>query len=69
MSIGTDDENASTSEGEGFSSKDDLQKASMPAPRRPRPQKHNSLGKSSLQRYAVGARGRITDTGEWIVSI
>uniref|UniRef100_A0A9J2Q8X3 C2 domain-containing protein n=1 Tax=Ascaris lumbricoides TaxID=6252 RepID=A0A9J2Q8X3_ASCLU len=64
MSIGTDDENASTSEGEGFSSKDDLQKASMPAPRRPRPQKHNSLGKSSLQRYAVGARGRITDTEE-----
>uniref|UniRef100_A0A915BJC1 Rabphilin-1 n=1 Tax=Parascaris univalens TaxID=6257 RepID=A0A915BJC1_PARUN len=64
MSIGSDDENASTSEGEGFSSKDDLQKASMPAPRRSRPQKHSSLGKSSLQRYALGARGRITDTEE-----
>ncbi|VDK47352.1 unnamed protein product [Anisakis simplex] len=64
MSIGTDDENVSTSEGEGFSSKDELQKSAMPVPRRSRPQKHNSLGKSSLQRYVIGGRSHITDTEE-----
>ncbi|VDM39540.1 unnamed protein product [Toxocara canis] len=64
MSIGTDDENASTSEGESFSPKEEMQKAAMPTSRRSRPQKHNSVGRASLPGYAAGARGRITDTEE-----